>query len=224
MKKGKRLISSILVTLIFGFILYYIFLPPINIHSFNFWFYAIILSLLFGVINFGKGILDIHKRTFDLRDKNNYMPFIFPAIIVLGIMIINLFNGPFFRANKYAHRIEVTSASFTDEIKEVDFNTLAIVDRDSSSKLGDRVMGGMGELVSQFDVSNKYTQINYNAEILRVTPLDYSDWIKYFTNRSDGIPGYVTVNSVTGEAKLVKLDQGMRYSENAMFFENIYRK
>jgi len=85
-------------------------------------------------------------------------------------------------------------------------------------------MGGMGELVSQFDVSYIYTQINYNNEILRVTPLDYSDWIKYFTNRNEGIPGYVTVNSVTGESKLVKLDRGMRYSENAMFFENVYRK
>ncbi|MBP5408340.1 MAG: CvpA family protein, partial [Bacilli bacterium] len=81
-----------------------------------------------------------------------------------------------------------------------------------------------GELVSQFDVSSKYTQINYKDEILRVTPLDYSDVIKYFTNRKSGIPGYVTVNSVTGEAKLVKLTKGMKYSETSLFFENVTRK
>ena len=223
MKRGKRLFISILVTLICAFIMFYTFLPAINIHNFGFWFYVIILLSIFGIINFGTGIFSIRKKEFDIRNKANYYPFIAPFFIIVAIIIVNIFSGPFFNSKKYANRITITNANFTEEIKEVDFNTLAIVDRASSEKLGDRVMGGMGELVSQFDVSNMYTQINVNDEILRVTPLDYSDWIKYFTNRSSGIPGYVTVNSVTGESKLVKLDKGMKYSENAMFFENVYR-
>ncbi len=224
MRRGKRLFISILVTFICGFIMFYLFLPALNIHDMGFWVYLIFLLLIFGIMNFGTGIFSIRKREFDLRDKKNYYPFIAPVIIILGIMFINIFNGPFFRAKKYASRIEITDASFTEEIKEVDFNTLAIVDKASSRKLGDRVMGSISELVSQFNVSNLYTQINYNDEIIRVTPLDYSSVIKYFTNRSNGIPGYVTVNSVTGESKLVKLDKGMKYSENALFFENVYRK
>ena len=224
MKKGKRLLLSVLITLLTGFIMFYVFLPAINIHSFGFWFYIIILLTIFGTINFGTGLFSLHKKEFDLRNRRNYYPFILPFIIIFLIIVINIINSPFFMANKYYSRIKIDNASFTDEIKEVDFNTLAIVDRDSSSKLGDRVMGSMGELVSQFDVSNMYTQINYNDDILRVTPLDYSDWIKYFTNRGNGIPGYVMVNSVTGESKLVKLEHGMKYSVNAMFFENIYRQ
>ena len=224
MKRGKRLLISILVTFISGFIMFYLFLPALNIHDFGFWFFVIILLLIFGTINFGTGIFSIRKREFDLRNKANYYPFIAPFIIILGVTIINIFNGPFFRASKYATRINIDNANFTDEIKEVDFNTLAIVDKASSRKLGDRVMGSMGELVSQFNVSDLYTQINYNDEIIRVTPLDYANLIKYFTNRGNGIPGYVTVNSVTGESKLVKLDKGMKYSENAIFFENVYRK
>ena len=223
MKKGKRLLISLLVTFICAFIMFYLFLPALNIHSIGFWMYVIVLLLIFGTINFGTGIFSIRKREFDIRNKRNYYPFVLPFIIVVGITLINIFNGPFFRAKKYASRIEISNASFTDEIKEVDFNTLAIVDRASSSKLGDRVMGSISDLVSQFDVSSMYTQINVNGEILRVTPLDYSDWIKYFTNRKNGIPGYVTVNSVTGDSKLVKLDRGMKYSEKAMFFENVYR-
>ena len=224
MKRGKRLLISIIVTFIVGFVLFYVFLPPINIHSYGFWIYFIFLLGLFGVINFGTGIFSIRKKEFDIKNIRNYYPFILPFIIIILITLVNLFNGPFFRASKYANRIKIDNANFSEEIKEVDFNTLAIVDRDSSSKLGDRVMGSMGELVSQFNVSNMYTQINYNDDIIRVTPLDYSNWIKYFTNRGNGIPGYVIVNSVTGEAKLVKLDKGMKYSENALFFENIYRK
>ena len=224
MKKGMRLLVSILVTLISGLILFYIFLPPINIHVVGFWIYVIILLAIFGIINFGTGVFSIRKKEFNLKDWKNYAPFIVPIIIVILMFLVRIINAPFFMASKYAHRINIENASFTDEIKEVDFNTLAIVDKNSSRKLGDRVIGNMGELVSQFEVSDLYTQINYNDEIVRVTPLDYYDFIKYFTNRSDGIPGYVMVNSVTGEAKLVKLARGMKYSPNAMFMENVYRK
>ena len=224
MKKSKRLILSILVTLLFGFIMFYLFIPALNIHSFSFWVYVIALLIIFGIMNFGTGIFNLKNKEFDLKNKKNYYPFIAPVVIVILLFLVHLINGPFFMAKKYANRITITNGNFIDEIEEVNFNTLAIVDKNSSSKLGDRVMGGMGELVSQFEVSDLYTQINYQDEIVRVTPLDYYDWIKYLTNRFDGIPGYVLVNSVTGEAKLVKLDKGMKYSPNAMFMENVYRK
>ena len=224
MKKGMRLLLSLGITLLSGLVLFYIFLPALNIHSSSFWMFVIVLLTIFGIINYGTGLFSIRKKEFDVRNWKNYYPFIAPVIIILLMFLVHLINGPFFMAKKYANRIEISNASFTEEIEEVNFNTLAIVDKNSSSKLGDRVMGGMGELVSQFEVSNLYTQINYQDEIVRVTPLDYYDWIKYFTNRGDGIPGYVMVNSVSGEAKLVKLEKGMKYSPNALFFENIYRK
>lgn len=224
MKKGKRLIISIAITIISAFILFYMFLPPINIHSTRFWMFTIVLLFIFGIINFGTGLFSIKNKEFDFKNKRNYYPFIAPVVIIVLMMLIHLINSPFFMAKKYANRISVSNGNFTEDIEEVDFNTLAIVDKNSSRKLGDRVMGGMGELVSQFEVSDLYTQINYNDEIVRVTPLDYSNIIKYFTNRSDGIPGYVMVNSVTGEAKLVKLSRGMKYSPNALFFENVERK
>ena len=224
MKKAKRLLLSLGFTLFSGLIMFYIFIPALNIHSSSFWMFVIVLLTIFGVINFGTGIVSLKKKEFDLKNRRNYYPFIAPIIIIILMFIVHLINGPFFMAKKYANRIEIVNGNFTDEIEEVNFNTLAIVDKNSSQKLGDRVMGSMGELVSQFEVSNLYTQINYQDEIVRVTPLDYYDWIKYFTNRGDGIPGYVMVNSVTGEAKLVKLPKGMKYSPNSMFMENVYRK
>ncbi len=224
MSKGKRLLFSLAITFIVGFGWFYLFLPALNIHSYRFWFFVIVLLSIFGIINFGTGIFSLHKKDFNPRNLKNYYPFIAPFVIVLFMSIISIINGPFFMAKKYANRIEVTNASFQDEIKEVDFNSLAIVDKDSSRKLGDRVMGSIAELVSQYNVSDMYTQINFNDEIIRVTPLDYSNIIKYFTNRGHGIPGYVSVNSVTGESKLIKLDKGMKYSEKSLFFENVYRK
>jgi len=134
-------------------------------------------------------------------------------------------QSPFFNSKAYYNRINITEdAEFVDDVGQVDFNALPLLDKASSQKLGDRVMGQMPELVSQFDVSNLYTQINFNNSIVRVTPLEYNGMIKYFTNRKDGIKGYITVNSVTGESDLVKLEQGMKYMPSAYFFENLYRK
>ena len=86
------------------------------------------------------------------------------------------------------------------------------------------VMGQMPEWVSQYAVSERYTQINYNDDIVRVTPLEYADVIKYFFNMSQGVKGYITVNSVTGKAELTKLEKGMKYLPSAMFFQNLDRK
>lgn len=100
---------------------------------------------------------------------------------------------------------------------------MPLLDKESSSKLGDRTMGEMSDWVSQFVVSDLYTQINYNDEILRVTPLEYDGIIKYFTNKDEGIKGYITVNSVSGESSVVTLEEGMKYMPSAYFSEDLYR-
>ncbi|MFQ7300843.1 MAG: hypothetical protein ACLROI_02475, partial [Beduini sp.] len=110
------------------------------------------------------------------------------------------------------------------DISAVDFNSLPLLDKDSSSKLGDRVMGQMPELVSQFYVSDLYTQINYKNRVVRVTPLEYNGFFKYFSNRNDGVMGYITVDSVDGSSNLVKLEKGMKILPSAMFNENLYRQ
>jgi len=84
-------------------------------------------------------------------------------------------------------------------------------------------MGQMPEMVSQFYVASNYTQINYNNTIVRVTPLEYNGFFKYVNNRKKGVTGYITVNSVTGESKLIKLDKGMKYMPSALLQEDLYR-
>ena len=86
-------------------------------------------------------------------------------------------------AKSYYKRITINEENnFLEDIKEVNFDSLPLLDKDSSIKLGDRVMGQMKDLVSQFEVSQVYTQINYNNEIIRVTPLEYANSLKWFTN------------------------------------------
>ncbi len=209
---------------------YYFALPPINIQSVAFWVFisvALVLFIIyFSVAYSANTVVKVNNHaSFKDTPKIVAIPTLVLALVITGILLINLVCSPLFNASSYSKRISIDeSGNFLDEIPEVNFNSLPLLDKDSSEKLGDRVMGQMSELVSQYTVSEQYTQINYNNEILRVTPLEYASFVKWITNRNEGVKGYITVNSVTGESNLKKLDKGMKYMTSAHFNENVYRK
>lgn len=225
----KKIVFSILIEIIIMALYYYIVLPPINISSPEFWSFIIlflvtlIILIIFNTITGGIKSLFNKKRITDFS-KSVVVIIGLILLIVIGMSVVNFFCSPLFNAKSYSQRIEIDeTGNFTEDIEQVNFNSLPLLDRDSSEKLGDRVMGQMNDLVSQFYVSNQYTQINYNNDIIRVTSLEYADIIKWFSNRNEGIKAYITVNSVDGEAKLIKIDKGMKYMPSAYFNENLHR-
>ena len=224
---NKRFFINILITLIVGIVIYYFMLPPINISSGIFWTYVIILLFIYFILScfniFDKNLF--YKNHMKLNNFKLSKSIYIISIIITLIILVNFICSPVFNANSYASRIVVDETKeFKTNVPLVDFNAIPLLDKESSQKLGDRTMGAMTDLVSQFYVSDLYTQINYNNDIVRVTPLEYAGVIKYFTNRDEGIKGYITVNSVSGEAELVRLSDGMKYMPSSLFFENLERK
>lgn len=227
-KKFIKHFIVILFTILFSGILYYFMLPPINPSSFAFWIYLVLIigfyTLIAACSNLKIENNILITKTPRQNDKFKYIWYGF-IVIFLAISFVNIINSPIFSAKSYYNRIFVNETGvFENDVPLVDTSKLPLLDKDSSSKLGDRVMGQMTDLVSQFTVSDLYTQINYNDEITRVTPLEYANVIKYFTNHKSGVPGYIKVNSVTGKTELVRLDQGMKYMPSAILNENLYRK
>lgn len=222
-KRKGNLILNIVITLVFAFIIYFFTLPAINPSSIGFWVYIVIVIGIFTLLGLVNNIDSSGKIIGSIKLIS--VGAIAIATIFVGIMIINFILSPLFSSKKYSERITVNEkGKFLDDIKQVDFNSLPLLDKESSQKLGDRVMGQMPELVSQFYVSDLYTQINYNNEIIRVTPLEYNGFFKYLANYKEGIKGYITVNSVTGEAELKKISKGMKYMPSAILMENLDRK
>ena len=214
--KNKTQLYGVIASLVLAAGLYFVFLPPINPTSFEFWMFLWI-SLVPWILTF----------TVDMGVKKSWksIPIMIAAfagsiVLVMGIIFISC---PIFNASEYSERINLIESDFSD-VNEVDFNKVAIIDRDSTMVLGDRTLGQLPELISQFEVSDVYSQISYNDSIVRVTPLDYNGFIKYITNSKEGIPGYIIVNATTGKSELVKLENlgldGIRYSENAILFED----
>ena len=169
-KKMLRTILLVLLGIAFLGVYYYVTIPAINLHSKGTWgvilFLVFVLMLLSGLKQLQKSGADTVEgiRAFRFRFKEFGLVFKALAIllILLGLFYVigSLLSSPFFNAAKYQRLLTIEEREFTDDIKEVDYKTIPLLDRDSASLLGNRKMGSMVDMVSQFEVSGDYSQIN----------------------------------------------------------------
>jgi len=231
MKKGLRSIIIAVILLIMAGIYYYVTLPAFNIHSAGCWFFVMsIIVIVMFLYAFRKGVFGSTWE--DIRKKGT-VQFQFDNVLKgLGILLIAIFviyltgtllSSPIINAKKYQQLLTVEERVFTEDVAEVDYTTIPILDKSSAALLGDRKMGSMVEMVSQFEVSGDYTQINYNGRPVRVTPLRYASTIKWLTNQKEGIPAYILIDMTTQDTECVKMERGIRYSKSEYFNRNLYR-
>lgn len=220
MKKLRtKLLIAVLAVLLLG-IYYYVALPAINIHSTEFWIFLVILLILAALIFIKKKNLD----RYGLRESKGLRVILgLLAAVVIVYFAGTLLSSPVVNAKKYQQLMTVETGEFTTDIEELSFDQIPLLDRDSATLLGNRKMGSMVDMVSQFEVDELYSQINYKDRPVRVSPLKYASLIKWFTNQSEGIPAYITIDMATQNTELVKLDEGMKYTTSDHFNRNIYR-
>ena len=183
--KTKSKVIGIISLIVAAGIYYYIALPAINIHSVDVWYFILFLVAAAGVIYAVKN--KIGKN--EIRESKVLKIIISLFIILLAIYAIGtILSSPIVNAKKYQSLLTVEEGEFTKDIEELSFDQIPILDKDSAIILGERKMGSMSDMVSQFEVDNIYSQINYNDRPVRVSPVRYANIIKWFTNRSEGLP------------------------------------
>lgn len=224
---GKNILINLIVTVVAGFIYFYVELPPINLHSAAFYSFFLFLSVVYcitAVITSGIYRQAENGKTFWKLLKGSC---IVPLIVIGAVFVIyvvgGLLSSVVIRSGAYAKLITVETGDFTQDIEEISFDQIPMLDRDSAEKLGDRKLGELADMVSQFEVADNYTQINYKGRPVRVTPLRYGDIFKWLNNRSAGLPAYLIIDMVTQEVDVVRLPEGMHYTTAEHFSRNLYR-
>ena len=237
--KASSLIAAFIISAIWLMINYYIYYPAINIQSPEFWewltFHSVIITIVFIIC----GIIGRRNRNekFIAEFRNNIefffkgrgrlqiiSLFLIPIFCVLVIVFGNIAGAPIFNAKRYANLLKVENREFVNDIPESEnVDNIALMDTNSARIFGDRKIGSLSDVVSQFEVENAYTQINIDNKPMKVANLRYADFFKYLSNRNEGIPGYVTVNPVDSTAKYIKLDKGMKYVPSGYFNDKIMR-
>ena len=221
MKKTKTKILTVLVLILLAGIYYYVKLPAINIHADGFWMFLLVVIAAVAVFYIGR------RRLFskeDIKASGIAKGLIGLFLLVVAVYLAGtLLSSPIINAKKYQKLLNVENGDFQTDIKELSFDQIPLLDRDSATLLGNRKMGSMVDMVSQFEVDELYSQINYQDKPVRVSPLRYANVIKWFTNQSEGIPAYIRIDMTTQSTELVMLDEGMKYSTSEYFNRNIHR-
>ena len=220
-----RTLINLGVTLLFAAVYFYVALPPMNLHSeecYVFLFlccgvYCVCALLTSGFQGTGA------KGYFQFAKKQCAVPFFLAVALIVTIAIGSLVSMVIFRAGAYSQLLSLESGTFAEDIQEVSYDRIPMLDRDSAQKLGDRKLGELSDMVSQFEVAEDYTQINYHGRPVRVTPLRYGDIIKWFNNRSQGLPAYLIIDMVDQGVDVVRLTEGMKYTTAEHFSRNLYR-
>ncbi|SHI80093.1 hypothetical protein [Parasporobacterium paucivorans] len=213
----KRYWLSAIIVLILAAAAYYVVLPPMNIRSTATWGFVIFFVAVYAAINILWAVT-VHEN------PQKFRRLIIGVIIAIAIFIAaNIISGAFFHSETYSSQVALKQGVFQEDFpEEENISNIALMDTQSAIIIGNRTLGTLSDLVSQFKVSDNYTQINYKGSPMKVSPLNYVGFIKYLKN--DGIPGYVLVDPVKNTAEFVRLDKKIQYSPSAYFFKNLDRK
>lgn len=223
----KRTVISIVLTLVIWFIMFYVELPAVNIQNQQFWGFAASMIVVAVIINLWPTVKYIAENRSIYTPKELFLKFKKIIIAIFAIAVFygagTLLSSPILRASAYSSLLNVENGDFSSDIKEVNYSQIPILDKDSAAILAERKMGSMIDMVSQYEVSGNYTQINYKGTPVRVTPLKYSSFFKWLTNRSTGIPAYIRIDMATQDTELVKLEKGIKISDCEHFGRNLNR-
>lgn len=225
MKKILKMIAVVAAIVAAG-AYYYVTLPAINIHSAGFWMFLIgALAAVTVIIAFYK-MLKTHTELVELGESKLIRTMLGVLVAAVAVFLAgSLLSSEIINAKKYQQLMDVQEGDFASEIELTDFSSVPLLDKASATILGNRKMGTMVDMVSQFEVSDIYTQINYQDKPVRVSPLVYASPIKWMTNQSAGIPAYIMIDMTTQETECVRLEEGsyIKYSPAEYLNRNIYR-
>ena len=222
---AARTAINLAVTLLFAAVYYYVVLPAINLKTAEFYTFFVLLAVVYCVCAVitsgfqGTGA----KGYFKFVKKQCKVPFFLTVGLLAVALVGSIISWEVFRAADYRDLLTVEEGDFAAEVEEISFDQIPMLDSASAKKLGNRKLGELADMVSQFEVADDYTQINYKGRPVRVTPLRYGDIIKWFNNRADGLPAYLVIDMVTQNVEVHRLEDGIRYTTAEHFGRNLYR-
>lgn len=226
--KVRIALFVIFAAVIGGF--YYAYFPAINIHLEIFWTTLIVVFLSLAIILGAKS--SISQMVGRLSKKPSIKEFSWFAklcsvlvIVCVGVLIVgSALGATLFCSRAYANLLPVDKREFTEDIEQSDQVTdIALMDTESARIFGNRKIGSLSDVVSQYEIEADYTQISIKGQPMKVSGLKYASFFKWWNNRNSGVPGYVQVNPVNSEAKYVKLTKPMKYVPSAYFNYNLQR-
>ena len=227
-KAGLKTVISIIGTVIGAAIAYYFMLPPLNFKSTELYLFLGVVALIYLALQVVlSGVIKKPEYTQYVK-KQAIVPFVIIGVLAVVVAVGFVVSSVVFRASSYSKIIDVDeNKTFSSDIKQADFQSVPVLDNDASVALATRTLGDLASInkESQFEVAQRFTQINYKNSPVRVGTLAYGDVFKWLKNTKEGMPGYIIVDMVTQKTEFVMLKEGeyIRYSTEEHFSKYLMR-
>lgn len=254
----KEKIIYIVSSLLVLFLLFYVFLPAINLKSTGFYVYLILLigfafSVIFmllkqqwialskkrgkkiQVLNYDRANNKLVRKASDADSKytTKYMiigGFECAVVLIVGLLIIfGLMGMKMFRAKSYSNQLSLVSGSQQEFAETFNYDNgdvlLPVIDKDLAFRLAEQNLGDYG---AQYNIDyENFTLLSVNKngtdELVRVAPLEFSNFFVAINKMSKGTVGYIEVNVVTSASRLITCDEGLKYMPSALFNKDLDR-
>lgn len=150
-------------------------------------------------------------------------------IFALFLLIVGISGSLLFNAKIYAKQLDIHTGTEKEFKETFDYNDgevlLPIIDKDLAFKLAQAKLGDYGAQYS-LDYDN-FTILSVErggkTELLRVAPLEYSNFFVSMSRYNKGTIGYIEVNLTTKETKLVTFEDGLKYMPSAKLSKDLDR-
>lgn len=215
--KDNPALKSLLTTGILAAVYYYVRLPVLNVKAVDFWIAIILTILTFIIVK--EFIFDkAHDDKTATIDAGKLLALITGAVFIYGILGASIFTS-----SKRANVIEIETKDFYEDFSLTAPEKIPLIDRDTAQNLGNRKLGELESLVSQYVPSDEYVQVNVKGEPYRVTPLEYAGFFKWLNNKDEGVGHYLRVDMYDGKSELIEIEENMKYSFSERFGRDLVR-
>ena len=214
--------------------LFYFAIPAINIKSSEFMI-CLIISAIWVMMASGIKRGTKNKRNFANALINN-AAIVLTVTLVLLFVIFHITSAICFHAKEYASLLQIEDGSIED-LPDIDAtDSIALMDTASAKRLGNREIGGLLDVIGQYNVSEQYVQINLHGKPMKVSPLKYANYFKWANDagylggkpleEQRGVPGYIVADPYAMDADYIGPDEGekgMIYTPSAYLTNDLRR-
>lgn len=214
--KTKGHVIAFVITLIIVFVADYILLPAWNWHSPAFLIFVAIAIAIWATLD----------QFFTLSlNKTASRAYLLSGALIVIVVVLGLLSSEMLNAARYRDQITITErGAFTEDFETIELDRIPVVDKQTAIRLGEKQIGTVSSLGSQYFVHEDYDLVSVKDQIYRIAALDYRDPIKWLNNRSEGIQEFVSVNVTNpNDVSLVNYPAGMKYTPSAYFNDQLIR-
>ena len=193
----KKTGISLLVTAAYTAVVYYVASPALNIHAGGFWALLISTLAVFTLLE-AMGVSILRRKTSLPLQISSLMILLSLAVFLVGALA----GAKLFRASEYASLAQkrIEYRDFLEDIpEEKSISSIALMDTESAQIIGNRQMGSLNELVSQFETSD-YSTITLNGRPMKVSALRYASFSATCATERKACP--VTSRSIRSRRRL----------------------